>query len=370
MSRKTMTLVRATALLGVAGVLAACGSTSSSSAAGGSSAAAGSAAASPASGKPLANYRPDGSPTDTSAWKDFTFTLGDNGGDGTQELAKLSGVFDNAPYTVKFARFTYGPPLIQAAASGNIDLGSVGDVPPITGAAKEYGFKIVAVAKSLHPDQPAENIIVPKGSSVQTLADLKGKKIAVPQGSSAHGLVLNALKSVGLSLKDVEITYLPPAAGATAFASGKVDAWAIWNPQSALAVAKGARIVAKGLPPIDQTSNYYVASDKSLSDPVRRAALIDALQRVAAEFAWGVANPDQYAQAIATETGITVADAKTSLEAQQTRVTAVEQSDREAEQQLADAFLGAGEITKKVDVSTIVDSILPVDFDSSNLTLG
>jgi len=369
MSRKTLTVVRAATLLSVAGILAACGSTDSSSAGSGSSAPGG-AAASSASGKPLAHYTPDGTPADTSAWKDFTFTLGDNGGDGTQELAKLSGVFDNAPYKVKFARFTYGPPLIQAAASGNIDLGSVGDVPPITGAAKEYGFKIVAVNKSLHPDQPAENIIVPKGSSVQTLADLKGKKIAVPQGSSAHGLVLNALKSVGLSLQDVQITYLPPAAGATAFASGKVDAWAIWNPQSALAVAKGARIVAKGLPPIDQTSSYYVASDTSLADAARRAALIDVLRRVAAEFAWGVAHPDQYAQAIATETGISVADARTSLDAQENRVTAVEQSDREAEQQLADAFLGAGEITKKVDVSTIVDSILPVDFDSSKLTLG
>ncbi|MGN5381057.1 PhnD/SsuA/transferrin family substrate-binding protein [Streptomyces lasalocidi] len=104
------------------------------------------------------------------------------------------------------------PALVQAAASGDIDLGSVGDVPPITGAAKEYGFKVVAVNRSLTPTQSNENIIVPKGSTLKTAADLKGKKIAVPQGSSAHGLALNALKSVGLTPKDVKLTFLDPAA--------------------------------------------------------------------------------------------------------------------------------------------------------------
>ena len=77
---------------------------------------------------------------------------------------------------------------------------------------------------------------MPKGSPIHSLAQLKGKKIAVPEGSSANGLVLLALKSVGLTPSDVHLDYLCPAAGATAFASGKVDAWAIWNPQ---VVARG-----------------------------------------------------------------------------------------------------------------------------------
>lgn len=298
-------------------------------------------------------------------WSGFTFTIGDNGGDGSQALAQITGVFDNAPYKVKFARFTYGPPLVQAAASGDISIGDVGDVPPITGAATEYGFKVVAVARSLTPTQADENIIVPKGSTIRTLAQLKGKKIAVPQGSSAHGLVLNALKSAGLSPSQVQLDFLSPAAGATAFATGKVDAWAIWNPQSAIAVANGARILAKGLPPIDQTSNYYVASAAELSNPTERAALTDVLERLSREFAWAVRHPDEYAQAVAQEDGISLADAKTSVAAQETRVTPVEPSDIAAEQQLGDAFLAAGQITKKVDVSLLVENILPAGYDSS-----
>ena len=299
------------------------------------------------------------------AWSGFTFTIGDNGGDGSQELAQMTGVFDNAPYKVKFARFTYGPPLVQAAASGDISIGSVGDVPPITGAAQEYGFKIVAVQRSLTPTQAAENIIVPKGSPIQTLAQLKGKKIAVPQGSSAHGLVLNALKSVGLSTTDVQLDFLSPAAGATAFATGKVDAWAIWNPQSAIAVSNGARILAKGLPPIDQTSSYYIASAAALGDSAERAALTDVLERLSREFAWAVRHPDQYAKAVAQEDGISLADAKTSVDAQETRVTPVEPADITAEQKLGDAFFDAGQIGKKVDIAPIVDNLLPAGFDSS-----
>jgi len=345
MKYRTSTLVGAAALLVLTTALAGCSSSSSSS--GPLSEAAGSAE----------NSHPD--------WSQYTFTIGDNGGDGTQELAQLSGVFDNAPYKVKFARFTYGPPLVQAAASGDIDLGSVGDVPPITGAAQEYGFKVVAVERSLTPTQADENILVPKGSPIQTLAELKGKKIAVPQGSSAHGLVLNALKSVGQTTKDVQIDFLSPAAGATAFETGKVDAWAIWNPQSAIALQNGARVLAKGLPPLDQTSSYYVASEATLNNPTKRAALTDVLERIAREFAWAVKNPGEYAKALVQEDGIPLSEAQASVTAEESRVTPVEPSDIAAEQLLSDSFLQARQISKQVLVSSIVENILPAGFKSS-----
>ncbi|MFE9999915.1 aliphatic sulfonate ABC transporter substrate-binding protein [Streptomyces avermitilis] len=351
MSRRSSRIVAAVGLFALGSTLVACASTSETAAA------------------PLSS--PSGSGADSHPeWKKYTFTIGDNGGDGSQELAKITGVFDNAPYKVKFARFTYGPPLVQAAASGDIDLGSVGDVPPITGAAKEYGFKIVAVNRSLTPTQAMENIIVPKGSKLKSLKDLKGKKLAVPQGSSAHGLALNALKSVGLTPKDVKLVFLDPAAGATAFNTGKVDAWSIWNPQSAIAIKNGARILAKGLPPLDQTSSYYVASEKSLNDKTKRAALTDVLKRLAHEFAWAIKHEDKYAEAISKEEGIPLDDAKASLKAFETRVTPVEKSDITAEQKLADAFLEAGQITKKVDVSSITDNLLPAGYDSSKLSVG
>ena len=173
MSHRPFRLTFAAVLLTVTSVLAACSSSKAPD-----------APLSGAGGSTAASH---------PEWGQFTFTIGDNGGDGSEELSKVTGAFDDAPYKVKFARFDYGPPLVQATASGDIDLGYVGTVPPITGAAKQFGFKIVATQHGTDLTKAAENIIVPKGSPIQTLADLRGKKIAIPQGSSAHGLALCSL---------------------------------------------------------------------------------------------------------------------------------------------------------------------------------
>jgi sulfonate transport system substrate-binding protein len=132
-------------------------------------------------------------------------------------------------------------------------------------------------------------------------------------------------------------------------------------------VKNGARIVAKGAPPIDQLNSYYVASQKSLDDPERRAALADVLTRVAKTFNYGLEHRDEYAKAVAKDTGISFDDAKTSVDAYSFKVTPFIDEDLEAQQSLADAFLEAGEITKEVDVSKIYDNILPADFDSTKL---
>ena len=196
----------------------------------------------------------------------------------------------------------------------------------------------------------------------------RGKKLAIPQGSSAHGLALLALKSVGLTPRDVQLVYLSPAAGAKAFNSGKVDAWSIWNPPSAIAVKDGARVIAKGVPPIDQVNNYYVATDKSLGDPNRRAALADVLTRIARIFTWAQQNPDQYAKAIAKETGVSLEDARATVDSYPFKITQVLPEDVKAQQALSDAFFEAGEITKKVEITTITDNLLPDGFDSTKLS--
>jgi sulfonate transport system substrate-binding protein len=346
--RKSLRALGAAILLTAATTLSACGSTDESAAG------------------PLSEFNPSGE--EHPEWGEYTFTIGDNGGDGSEELSRLTGVFDTAPYKVKFARFDFGPPLVQAAATGEIDLGYVGTVPPISGAATQYGFKIVATQHGSDPTKAAENIIVQKDSPIQTLADLKGKKLGIPKGSSAHGLALLALKSAGLTPEDVEFVFLDPAAGAAAFDNGKVDAWSIWNPQSAIAIRAGARVIAKGVPPIDQVNNYYVATDKSLEDPKRRAALTDVLTRVAKLFDWAQRNPDEYAKGIAKETGVPIEDARATVDAYQFKVSPVTPEDIAAEQALAEAFFEAGELPKLVDVPSITDNLLPADFDAAKLS--
>jgi sulfonate transport system substrate-binding protein len=161
----------------------------------------------------------------------------------------------------------------------------------------------------------------------------------------------------------VQLDFLSPAAGATAFASGKVDAWSIWNPQVSLAVEQGARILARGLPPIDQTSNYYVAPNRDLSGP-RLAAFEDLFKRLGAEFAWADKHPDQYAEALAQEDGISLTAAKGVVPASEVYLAPVEPSDVQAEQSLSDAFFQVGQIKKQVNISTITQNVLPAGYNS------
>jgi sulfonate transport system substrate-binding protein len=348
MSKTRLRVVGASVVLAASGLLAACGTGTSNT-----------ASVSGASGSAKSGYLET-----NPAWAKYTFVIGDNGGDGSEALAAETGIFKDASYKVKYARFTYGPPLITAAASGDISLGMVGDVPPLTGAATEFGFKIVAVEHSLYPTQPDEDIIVPKGSPIHTLAELKGKSIAVAQGSSANGLVLLALNSVGLKTSQVHVAYLAPAAAATAYQAGQVDAWAIWNPQLTLAIQSGSRVLAAGLPPIDQTNNYYVASDKLLNNPTAKAALANVLERIAFDYAWGNKHPAEYAAALAQEDGISVADATAALKAEEYSISPITPADIAAEQSLANAFISAGQITAHVNVSSVEENILPAGFNS------
>lgn len=295
-------------------------------------------------------------------WKNLTFTIGEQS-DGIKTLSETSGAFKDASYKIKFAKFEYGPPLVAAAGTGDIDLGMVGSVPPIAGAAKDLGFKVIATQQPYSTKDALENIIVPKDSKAKTLADLKGKRIALPQGSSAHGLVLNALKASGLTPKDVKLVYLDPKAGAAAFDSGKVDAWSIWNPQGQFAINKGARVLVAGVPPIDDTNLYYVGSDKSLGDKVRRAALADVLERIANAYAWANKHDKEHAEAISKDSGVPIEQVNQSLAAYRYRLQYVSPEKVTSGQTLADNFFDAGEITSKVDFSKVVDNILPTGFN-------
>jgi sulfonate transport system substrate-binding protein len=295
-------------------------------------------------------------------WKKLTFTVGEQS-DGIKTLASTSGAFKDASYTIKFAKFDYGPPLVAAAGAGDVDLGMVGSVPPIAGAAKDLGFKVIGLELPESPDKALENIIVPKGSSVRTISDLKGKKIAVPQGSSAHGLLLNTLKSAGLTTRDVKIVYLDPKSGAAAFDSGKVDAWSIWNPQGEFAVQKGARVLVPGVPPLDPGSQYYVGSSKDLGDPTRRAALTDVLERIGRAYAWGNAHPDQHSEAISTDSGVPLDQVKPTEPTWRFTLSYVDPKHVAAAQKLADLFFDAGEIDKRVDFTKVVDNLLPSTYD-------
>jgi len=143
---------------------------------------------------------------------------------------------------VKWVEFPAGPQLLEGLNVGSVDIGFVGEAPPIF--AQAAGAKFYYIGND--PAAPkAEAIVVPKDSAIRSVAELKGKKIALNKGSNVHYLLVKLLEKNGLKLADITPVYLPPADARAAFESKAVDAWVIWDPYTAAAEKQiGARVLA------------------------------------------------------------------------------------------------------------------------------
>ena len=143
---------------------------------------------------------------------------------GTLVLLKGKGLLEQelAPlgYKVKWAEFAAGPQMLEALKAGAIDIAQTGEAPPIF--AQAAGPRLTYIA--FEPPAPkGEAILVPKDSEIRSLADLKGKRIALNKGSNVHFLLVRALESAGLDYDQIEPVFLAPADARAAFASGSVD---------------------------------------------------------------------------------------------------------------------------------------------------
>jgi len=128
---------------------------------------------------------------------------------------------------VKWTEFPAGPQLLEGLNVGSIDFGYVGEAPPVI--AQAAGAKFVYTAYEI-PTPHAEGILVHRDAPIQSVADLKGKKIAFNKGSDVHWFVVAALQRAGVRYADVQPVFLPPADARAAFERGAIDAWAIWDP--------------------------------------------------------------------------------------------------------------------------------------------
>ncbi|PTT82082.1 sulfonate ABC transporter substrate-binding protein, partial [Pelomonas sp. HMWF004] len=128
--------------------------------------------------------------------------------------------------SVKWVEFPAGPQLLEGLNVGAVDVGFVGEAPPIF--AQAAGAKFVYIG--FDPAAPeAEAIVVPKDSAIKSVAELKGKKVALNKGSNVHYLLVKALEQAGLKYTDIQPVFLPPADARAAFERGAVDAWVIWD---------------------------------------------------------------------------------------------------------------------------------------------
>ncbi|MCF2146281.1 aliphatic sulfonate ABC transporter substrate-binding protein [Desmonostoc muscorum LEGE 12446] len=133
--------------------------------------------------------------------------------------------------SVIWTSFLSASSLIEALSNGTIDFCGGGGTASIFSQAADHVF--VRVAKEKYTAPKGQAILVPEDSPIQTLADLKGKKIAFDKGSSAHYILVRSLAKVGLDFSDIEPVYLTQPEALPRFRRGEIDAWVIWVPYTA-----------------------------------------------------------------------------------------------------------------------------------------
>ena len=161
--------------------------------------------------------------------------------------------------SVTWTEFNAGPVQLEALNVGAIDFGDVGEAPPIF--AQAAGAPLVYAGATV-PRPKLEAVIVPKGSPIQTVLDLKGKKIAFNKGSNVQYFLVKLLEKNGLKYSDVQPIFLPPADARAAFEKGAVDAWIIWDPFLAAAQKTlEARLLADGTDIVNNRNYYFTSRD-------------------------------------------------------------------------------------------------------------
>jgi NitT/TauT family transport system substrate-binding protein len=217
------------------------------------------------------------------------------------------GKYKDVKYDIEWKNFTSGAPLTNEMVAGKLDIGSMADFPgSFNGAAHAKAGKksIFITVLSGSTLGSGNGIVVPKNSPVQSLAELKGKTISVPFASTAHGMLLRAVKAQGWDPeKDVNITTQAPEVAGSALQSNKVDAHADFVPFAELFPHRGfARKIYDGSQaqaPTMHGSLVDAAYAKKYPEIVvayLRAA-IEADRLIAAE-------PEKYSELIAKVTGI------------------------------------------------------------------
>lgn len=282
-----------------------------------------------------------------SASERLTLRIGDQKGNMRAQLEAADALRD-LPYDIQWAEFPAAAPLAEALNAGAIDAGIIGDAPLLFVLASGAPVKAVAVDKS---DPYGTALLVRPDSPVRTAAELKGKRIATGRGSIGHHLALKALAQVGLSEKDVQLRFLGPVDAKIALANGSVDAWATWEPYTALAELSGqGRVLVNGRG-LSSGNSFLAATEQALSEPARQAALQDYLNRLAEAQVWANQHLDSYSKTLAAIIGFPQDAARLQFERRHLRWQVIDPQTIATQQETADFYHAHGLMTERLEVA-------------------
>ena len=257
--------------------------------------------------------------------------------------------FEPKGVSVRWVEFAYGPPLLEAVNAGAVDYGYTGDAPPIFAQAAKSRIAYAAVIPARGYGQA---IVVPDASPIKTLADLKGKKVGVAKGSSAHNLLVSALESADVPWSDITPVYLAPADAASAFGRGAIDAWSIWDPFFAIAEIKQKARPLPVDPRVTVQNSYFLVNSEFLKNHADLVGEIN--QQVALGTQWAAAHRDEVAQLYADASGVDIVAQKRAVARAEFGFGPMTDKVIAEQQAVADRFHKYGLIPAPIEVRDIV----------------
>lgn len=272
---------------------------------------------------------------------------------GLLPIIKARGDLDKAlkqqGVNVKWVEFPAGPQLLEGLNVGSVSFGEAGEAPPIF--AQAANSNLVYIANQ--PAAPkAEALIVPKDSTIQSIQDLKGKRVVLNKGSNVHYLLLKVLESNHLKLEDIQVVYLPPADARAAFEKGAVDAWVIWDPFFASAEKQlGAKVLATG-ENLVSNHQFYLADRKFAEQhPDILKAVVNELNTTTQ---WVSQHQTDAAKLLEKPTGLPLDVLNTSISRMGFGVKPISNEVAKEQQYVADAFYQQKLIPNKINIQAAI----------------
>lgn len=276
------------------------------------------------------------------------------------ELARASGVFDDAPYGVEWVVLPGPAAQLSAAYSRAIDLAHLGDTSLIIEQAKSpdgwaQGAPLQIITGWRNTDARYPRIVTAARTrtGARTPADLKGLVWGFNFGGLNYVQYLLARRSAGLSTSDIEpVQFGDGNAAAAAFNADHVDVYSGVGALVGEAVEKGQARVVLTSDDLDIPGlGVFAARGEAIADPARRAVLQDFVGRLHRYFAWYAANLDQVERVYVDKVKQSPARARYYVEFGKARLRPIDADLIRREQKIADALLEAGAIPRKVDVT-------------------
>lgn len=272
---------------------------------------------------------------------------------GVLPIIKARGDLDKAlkekGVNVKWVEFPAGPQLLEGLNVGSVSFGESGEAPPIF--AQAANSNLVYVANQ--PAAPlAEALIVPKDSPIQSVQDLKGKRVVLNKGSNVHYLLLKVLEANHLKLDDIQVVYLPPADARATFEKGAVDAWVIWDPFFAAAEKQlNAKVIANGQNVVNNHQFYLADRKFAEQHPDVLKVVVNELNTTTQ---WVSQHQTDAAKLLEKPTGLPLDVLNTSISRMGFGVSPISNDVVKKQQDVADAFYQQKLIPNKINIQAAV----------------